>query len=199
MTVTEPVKSDSSDSVGERLLPAGILARGLAFLIDALVCLAIAVATIYGVVFATVLLVGNQNLDKIEVFADFLALLLCCLYFVFSYSSMHQASLGKKLTGLIVVTDEGMRLSKVMAIGRVLVPVTLFALGYVLMVGYIFWMSSFDQSGSTESASSSVAGATLLLLYFAFFTPYMTIFFSKQRLTLIDMICKTKVVKKRSV
>jgi uncharacterized RDD family membrane protein YckC len=34
---------------------------------------------------------------------------------------------------------------------------------------------------------------------FAFFLPYMTVFFSKNRLTLIDMLCKTKVVQKGTV
>ena len=197
MTLTEPVVSDPTTSDDEQFLPAGNLARGLAFLIDALVCLVIGIATIYVVTFISVWMMGNQHIDKIEAFADLFAVLFCCLYFSFSYSSTHQASLGKRALGLIVVTHEGLRLSRVMAIGRVLVPVTIFALGYVLMVGYIFWLTSLDQPGSTESASTRVAGASLVLIYLAFFAPYLMVFFSKKRLTLIDMICKTQVVKKR--
>jgi uncharacterized RDD family membrane protein YckC len=199
MTLTDSVNTDASVSVDLPFFPAGNIARGFAFLIDLLVCLAIAAATIYGFVFISVLVVGNKDLENIESLADLLAFLLCCLYFVFSYSSTHQASLGKKMMGLILVSHDGQRLSKVMAVGRVLVPVTIFALGYVLLVGYVFWLASYDQPGSTEAASSSVAGATLLLFYFAFFAPYMTVFFSKNRLTLIDMLCKTRVVQKRTV
>ena len=197
MTLTEPVVCDSVTPDDEQFLPAGNLARGLAFLIDAIVCFVIGIATIYVVTFISVWMIGNQHVDKIETFADLLAILLCCLYFSFSYSSTHQSSLGKRALGLIVVTHEGLRLSRVMAIGRVLVPITIFALCYVLMVGYIFWLTSLDQRGSTESSSISIASASLVLIYLAFFAPYMTVFFSKKRLTLIDMICKTQVVKKR--
>ena len=179
MSFNQSVVTDSSEALDEQFLPAGNLARGLAFLIDALVCLAISIATIYCGVFVSVLILGNEKIATIDTLASSSAILLCCLYFALSYSSSHQASLGKKLMGLVVITHDGLRLSRVMAIGRVLVPVTIFALGYVLVLGYIFWLVYSDPPGSTESSSTSVAAATLLLFYLAFFAPYMTVFFSK--------------------
>ena len=116
------------------------------------------------------------------------------IYFTIMHSSARAATWGKMAAGIVVVTIQGERLTKSQAFIRVLLQQLLPIAAYVVLA-----ISLGSMIINVEGLMATAAGI-------AFFTgfivitlgPYLAVFFSSQHQTLIDMICKTCVIKKQT-
>jgi uncharacterized RDD family membrane protein YckC len=111
-------------------------------------------------------------------------------YSTYFHSSPSGATLGKKAFDIKVVTQMGERLTKSQAFTRAL------AQSFIPLIGlFTVGLSAYEIGSLFDNSDLTI---TIILIGFLIvsFGPYMTVFFNSQRKTLIDMICRTLVVKK---
>jgi uncharacterized RDD family membrane protein YckC len=118
------------------------------------------------------------------------------LYFSLQHSGIGQATIGKRLLGLKIITDMGDRISFGLALWRSILPSIIFisiTMVYFLLVAVAWLPATFIFQ--TNQATSDFAVATLVILYvMLIFLPTALLFFNRKRKTLYDVICATRVV-----
>ena len=110
-------------------------------------------------------------------------------YLTYTQSSVKEATIGKRTTGLRILTTQGERLSPYQAFGRALLQV------FLPIVGIIF--VALSTAGLSSLFNNEAGGAIAIVGCLAVFIgPFITVFFTKNHLTVMDMICGTRVVMK---
>jgi uncharacterized RDD family membrane protein YckC len=173
------------------LTPAGNWARLGAAIIDgfALTLLGFAIIAILGGLY---FVTGSNNSSPYAAIYYLLLLPLHFAYFTYLHSSTKQATWGKQVAGIRVVKVTGEPLSASQAFIRCLVQYFLPILGYIAIA-----ISLVGAVGIFKDDGGAIAGMIVILGLIAVLVgPYITVFFNPQHQTLIDMICKTVVVKK---
>lgn len=110
-------------------------------------------------------------------------------YLTYTQSSVKEATIGKRTTGLRILTAQGERLSPFHAFGRALLQV------FLPIVGIIF--IALSTAGVSSLIDDTAGGAIAIIgCLVVFIGPFITVFFTKNHLTVMDMICGTRVVMK---
>lgn len=169
--------------------PAGHWRRFFAALLDGLI-----LAFLGGLVFALASVLGS-NAGGIKL-APALGLILWVafpyIYFTVLHAGAKSASWGKAAVGLIVVTQQGERLTKWQAFIRILLQFLLPVAAYAVL--FITFGSAFTLAN--EEMKTIMGLAIIIGVLAIMFGPFLTVFFNPQHQTLFDLICKTRVVKK---
>jgi uncharacterized RDD family membrane protein YckC len=170
------------------LIPAGNGRRLLASMID---------GAILGAIFALVAaLVGalfkGGGTEAVGAFFWTYALIsypIHIAYLTYTQSSEKEATIGKRTTGLRILTTQGERLSPYQAFGRALLQVFLPIVGFLVVI--------FSSAGISSAFNDTAGGVIAVIGCLAVFIgPFITVFFTKNHLTVMDMICGTRVVMK---
>ncbi len=173
------------------LTPAGNWARLGAAIIDsfALTLLGFAIIAILGGLY---FVTGSNNSSPYAAIYYLLLLPLHFAYFTYFHSSIKQATWGKQVAGIKVVKVTGESLTSSQAFVRCLVQYSLPILGYIaIALSFVGAIGIFKDDGAATAGLIIILGLIAVLV-----GPYITVFFNPQHQTLIDMICKTVVVKK---
>ena len=110
-------------------------------------------------------------------------------YLTYTQSSEKEATIGKRTTGLRILTTQGERLSPYQAFGRALLQVFLPIVGFLVVI--------LSSAGVSSVLNDTAGGAIAIVGCLAVFIgPFITVFFTKNHLTVMDMICGTRVVMK---
>ena len=110
-------------------------------------------------------------------------------YLTYTQSSDKEATIGKRTTGLKILTTQGERLSPYQAFGRAALQVFLPIVGFLVVI--------FSSAGISTALNDTAGGAIAIIGCLAVFIgPFITVFFTKDHLTVMDMICGTRVVMK---
>lgn len=110
-------------------------------------------------------------------------------YLAYTQSSDKEATIGKRTTGLRILTTQGERLSPYQAFGRALLQVFLPIVGFLVVI--------FSSAGISSAFNDTAGGVIAIVGCLAVFIgPFITVFFTKNHLTVMDMICGTRVVMK---
>ena len=190
--VTRPSVALKTSTIGgiqnAFMTPAGNGARFVAAFVDLL--LLVAIAIVLALVLVGLYNFGDNNRNPGSwIAAHYLvsALINWC-YFINFHSSVTGATPGKRVVNIRVVTMQGERLTKYKAFIRLLcAAATPIILLLVLMAGV-----------GVMGAINQIAGDITFVVGFLAVSlgPFATVFFTKNHLTLIDMICKTRVINK---
>jgi uncharacterized RDD family membrane protein YckC len=171
--------------------PAGNWQRIGAYFLDALI-LAVAGGLVYGL--STIL--GSQDGGgKIAAVVGLLIwVAIPYIYFTICHSSDKSATWGKSAFGIMLITDQGEKLTRVQAFVRVLLQ-NLLPIA-ALVVFFITVGGSF--SLANEEMKTTIGMAIIFGVLFISLGPFVTVFFNDRHQTLFDLICKTRVIKKTS-
>ena len=170
------------------MTPAGNGARFVAAFVDFL--LLAAIATVLALLLVGLYNFGDNNRNPGPWIAAYylVSVLIHWCYFINFHSSVTGATPGKSVVNIRVVTMQGERLTKYKAFIRSLcAAVTPIMLSLVVMFG------AGGISAINQIAGDIISGVGLLAVFFG---PVATVFFTKNHLTLFDMICKTRVINK---
>ena len=170
------------------MTPAGNGARFVASFVDFL--LLAAIATVLALVLVGLYNFGDNNRNPGPWIAAYylMSVLIHWCYFINFHSSVTGATPGKSVVNIRVVTMQGERLTKYKAFIRCLcAAATPIILSLVVMFG------AGGISAINQIAGDIIFGVGLLAVSFG---SVVTVFFTKNHLTLIDMICKTRVINK---
>ncbi len=181
----------SASGMVRSMAPPGYWQRLVAYLIDFLI-LTVGPAIAIGIL-KVPFLIGGFRADGVW-FATMTILLFFTIplaYETFFVGSKMQATPGKLITRLIVVTNYGGRLSQWHAFLRFLAKVFVPFVGIFLVALGVIGIVGIDKPSYGATFTVVLAGWLLLVL-----GPYMSVFFTPDRLTVFDMICKTRVVSK---
>jgi len=108
-------------------------------------------------------------------------------YLTYTQSSDKEATIGKRTAGLRIVTTQGERLTPFHAFGRAAMQVFLPIVGFLVVV--------LSSAGVSSALNDTAGGALAIIGCFAVFIgPFITVFFTKNHLTVMDMVCGTRVV-----
>ena len=110
-------------------------------------------------------------------------------YLTYTQSSDKEATIGKRTTGLRILTIQGERLTPYQAFGRAALQVFLPIVGFLVVI--------FSSAGISTAFNDTAGGLIAVIGCLAVFIgPFITVFFTKNHLTVMDMICGTRVVMK---
>lgn len=118
--------------------------------------------------------------------------LLPFVYFTLFHRAPNGSTPGKRLFGLKVVMQSGEGLTTITAFVRVFLTL-LVPIGGILVLGSAAIIPATSDLPSLQFMGGLVAVMAILICLLG---PYATIFFTAQRLSIYDMICKTLVIKK---
>jgi len=177
------------------LTSAGNGSRIIAYFIDLLIVMAVGIVSLIPFSLLTSAVAGDAKIWMGGLFWIFW-FLIPVFYFTYFHSSKFQATFGKRAVDIVIVTLDGNRLSAAQSFIRALTPLLITILGYLAL---------FVGVGGTALIFRGEGGPTLIGL-FAFvgivvvwLGPFITVFFNTKRQTVIDIVCKTRVVQKAGV
>ena len=170
---------------------AGNWARLFAYVIDVVGFILV------GVIFASVLGISirwstpSVDINSLKALGNLSAWVVLVLYFTIFHSSKLQATPGKLAAGLRIVTLDGKSVSFARAFARSLLTIGVSFLGVVVMA-LLLWVFSYGQR------SPAPFNITLAVLcgFVTWYAPYLMLFFNKDRQTLFDRVCRTRVIKR---
>jgi len=190
----EPIKTNTDQTINSAtstisgIEPASRLKRFFAAIIDGVIVGASG-ALIPILIIATMV---NLTSEMQDITYSALSFLVGLLYYSVLHSSQKQATFGKQLCNIKIISENG-TVSFWLAAARAILP-TIFILGAGATMGLlsvpIFLMS--------ESSSVMQGGAITLitiLIIGVLIGPYISILIRDDRKSLYDLICKTQVVK----
>jgi len=172
--------------------PAGHLKRLLAALIDSALVALIAGVPI-GVAYA---ILGNKEAadspNPLMVVMILASLIVPYVYYTVLHGSGRQATVGKNVMGLILVTTHGEQLTKLKAFIRIILTALLPVAGIALL-----GVSALGVATRWHETLYESIGVALGLGFLAVYVgPFITVFFNPRRQTFFDMLCGTCVIKK---
>lgn len=172
-------------------VPAGNWARLFAYVID-VVCIVIAVLVVAFVLGISIAWSApNIDLNSSKALGSLSAWAVLVLYFAIFHSSKLQATPGKLAAGLRIVTVDGQGVGFARAFGRALLTLAVYFLGAVVMA-LLFWVFTSDQ----RSPAPFHFALAVLCGFVIWNAPYLMLFFNKDRQTLFDRVCRTRVIKR---
>lgn len=172
-------------------VPAGHWRRLGASCIDALI---VAIASGIPIASAYFFMQAKRETGDINIVAV-LAILISIVapytYFTVLHSSDRSATYGKTAMGLILVTTQGERLTKIQAFVRVVLTALIPVIGLVLLGSSALGIAVQYK----DDIQPSLIVAFIIGIFASCLGPYLTVFFNTKRQTLFDLICKTCVIK----
>jgi len=174
------------------LAPIGSPAKHLPRLIAAIIDSALSQGTVYAAVIALSLFGTPQTPVAIFALNLVLGLTISTLYYSLQHSSKSQATLGKRLMGLKLITLKGERVSLGLAVLRSMLPSIIFVTGTALFVVIATPMVLLAE-GAPELQINAVAAFVVIYLVLLF-VPLLMVFGNAAHRTLYDLICKTRVI-----
>jgi len=175
---------------GDHKVLAGRWPRLFANVIDTfLVALASSVVSALGNLVSTQGATGEALYGGILVLSS---ALLPFFYFTYFHRGPNGSTLGKRLFGLKVVMQSGAGLSTITAFVRVFLTLIV-PVGGILVLGGAAILPAASELPSLQLMGGLVAVMAIMICLLG---PYATIFFTDQRLSIYDMICKTIVIKR---
>jgi len=176
----------SNIAANHLLMPASNGRRFIAAIIDGAILSAIfaLVAAIVGALFKDI---GTSALGGFFWTYGSISYTINIAYLTYTHSSDKEATIGKRTTGLRILTKQGERLSPFLAFGRAMLQVFLPIVGLLIVA-----LSSASLSSAfndTAGGSIAIIGSLVVLI-----GPFITVLFTKDHLTVMDMICRTRVV-----
>ena len=121
--------------------------------------------------------------------------LLPFVYFTLFHRAPNGSTPGKRLFGLKVVMQSGEGLTTITAFVRVFLTLLVPVSG-ILVLGSAAIIPAMSDLPSLQFMGGLVAVMAILICLLG---PYATIFFTAQRLSIYDMICKTLVIKRGAI
>jgi uncharacterized RDD family membrane protein YckC len=171
------------------LAPAGHWPRLIAAVIDAvIVSLLAGVPSGLAIAFAAS---GSGGWSLVNVVLILVSIIAPYAYFTILHSSPRRATFGKSAMGLVLVTVQGEKLSRVQAFIRILLVALVPLIGILLFTLSITGIATQAKTGLGDS----IAIALILGFLVVYLGPFLMVFFNPNRQTLFDVICKTCVVK----
>ena len=168
--------------------PAKHLPRFFAAIIDSV----LSQGAVYIAALAVSLFGNPQTPEAIFALYFILGFIIYNLYYSLQHSSTSQATVGKRLMGLKLVTLKGERVSLGLAVLRIILPSIVFISGTAIFAIVATPMVLLAE-GAPElqiGAMSAFVAIYLVLL----FVPLLMVFGNTAHKTLFDIICKTRVI-----
>ena len=190
-SIIQPISS-RSNSVGITFEPAGNFKRFIAAMIDGLIVgilSAVPISLSYGSVAASS---PTSGPNLLLIMMTLVSIVIPYAYYTILHSSSERATWGKRVMGLMVVTVQGERLTKLQAFIRIILTALLPIAG-LLVLGLSTAGMLQQYKNELQDSIFIAAGLGALFIYVA---PFAMIFFNTSRQTLFDMICKTCVIKR---
>lgn len=113
-------------------------------------------------------------------------------YFTVMHASDRQASWGKSLMSLTIMTLQGERLTQMQAFTRILLQSVIPVTGLVVLAMSVGGFAGSGNKGMESAALGAGAIGILVILI----GPYLMVFFNPQHQSLYDRLCKTCVVRR---
>lgn len=135
---------------------------------------------------------NDLGLNPFLIVAILLSMTMPYVYFTLMHSSEAMATIGKQSMGLIVITTQGEKLSRLQAFIRIIITALLPIAGLLLLVVAAAGLAS----RFNEGLHASIGVATAIGLLLVYFGPFCTVFFNSRHQTFFDMVCKTCVINK---
>lgn len=176
---------DNSASIGN---PAKHLPRLIAAIIDSV----LSQGAVYVAALALSLFGAPQTPEAIFAIYFILGLIISTLYYSLQHSSKSQATVGKRLMGLKLITLKGERVSLGLSVLRIILPGIIFIAGTAL-----FAIIATPMVLLAEGAPDLQAGAisAFVVIYLVLiFVPLLMVFGNAAHRTLYDIICNTRVI-----
>ena len=182
--------------------PASRFKRFLAVIIDSLIFMifvSLPLRTLLGILFHKDLLsyISEIYTYQHDYVFDICNQCLWLIYFVFFESSKHQATPGKKLFNLLVVTKDGKQLT----IFKALYRYTMYLLPAIPI--FILFLVYPERYGNIDLVNASIETffiftAVYIIIIVMSLIWYLPIFFTKERKCVHDMISSTRVYAKKT-
>ena len=182
----QAIKNTTSSAAG--IEPADLLNRFFAFIIDGII-VAASGALIPILILATM---SNLTSEMQDITYSALSFFVGLLYYSILHSSEKQATFGKQVCKIKIVSESGM-VSFWLAAARAILP-TIFILGGGATLGLLS-VPIFVMSESSSAMQGGAITLMVLLVIGLLIGPYISIFMRDDRKSLYDLICKTQVVK----
>jgi len=170
---------------------AGNWARLFANIIDVVFYLLVAMLVAFMLGMSIGWSIPDVDVNSVEALGNLSVWVVLVLYFALFHSSKYQATPGKLAAGLRIVTLDGNKVSFGRAVGRACLTIGVYLLGLIAMV-FLVWVFA-----SGKQTLAPVDWTLAFLCGFVIWnTPYLMLFFNRERQTLFDRICRTRVVKR---
>jgi uncharacterized RDD family membrane protein YckC len=171
--------------------PAGHVPRFFAYIIDIIIVTIF--CAIVGAILGFLSPTSFSNQSSTELISSSISIVIVTLYFALLHSGSKGATFGKQICNIQLVNENGI-IPFWLAVVRAILP-TILSIGFVVVLGLLMspLFIAFDGMGDLN--------VILLILFSMIFlivmlSPYWIIFTNDHRKSMIDMICKTRVVKK---
>lgn len=187
-----PVNPATPSAVGRKWVAAPHGSRFMAAFIDYFLLL---VATgILSIIASLAGFVGDNapGVKLVAILAILVSIGIPYAYFTIMHASDRQASWGKSLLGLTVITLQGERLTRMQAFSRILLQSVIPLAGVVIV---LISVAGFASGGSKDMESAALAAALVAVLAVSL-GPHLMMFFNPQHQSLYDVLCKTCVVRR---
>ena len=188
--ITPPSTTQPTNQLQSNFYPSPYLKRFTAAIIDYLIVLFCTIIPIAIAQLITPPLNNTNDLMLLRVLFVLVSIFLPYAYYTLMHSSEKQATYGKVAMKLKIVTVQGERLTRIQAFIRVMLTAIIPIIGLLLLVFSAAGMSSQYKTDLQPSIGISIF-ITALVIYLG---PFAMIFFTSQRQTLFDLICKTLVI-----
>lgn len=168
--------------------PAKHLPRFIAAIIDSV----LSQGALYMAALALSLISSPQTPEAIFALYFFLGLIISTLYYSLQHSSKSQATIGKRLMGLKLITLTGERVNPGLALLRAILPSIIFVSGTAIFALVVTPMILLAE-GAPELQIGAMS-AFLVIYLVLIFVPLLMVFGNSAHKTLFDIICKTRVI-----
>lgn len=195
---------DSSSSQLSNLMPGtpsldlhistldGNSAKHLPRFIAAIIDSVLSQGALYIAALVLSLISNPQTPEAILALYFFLGLIISTLYYSLQHSSKSQATVGKRLMGLKLITLTGERVSPGLAVLRAILPSIIFVSGTAIFALIVTPMLLLAE-GAPELQIGAMS-AFLVIYLILIFVPLLMIFGNVAHKSLFDIICKTRVI-----
>ena len=141
----------------------------------------------------TLSLIGNpQTPEAIFALYFILGMIIQTLYYSLQHSSTSQATVGKRLMGLKLITFTGERVSLGLAVLRIILLSVIFISGTAIFAAMATPMVLLAE-GAPELQIGAMSAFFVIYLVLIF-VPFLMVFGNAAHKTLFDIICKTRVI-----
>jgi uncharacterized RDD family membrane protein YckC len=180
----------STNQLQTNFYPSPYVKRFAAAIIDYLIVVFCTIIPIAIAQLITQPLSNSNDLMVLRVLFVLVSIFLPYAYYTLMHSSEKQATYGKIAMKLKIVTVQGERLTRIQAFVRVMLTAIIPIIGLLLLVFSAAGMSIQYKTDLQQSIGVSIF-ITAIVIYLG---PFAMIFFTAQRQTLFDLICKTLVI-----
>lgn len=187
-----PYASVSSTGFGAPRLAQGIPAEHLPRLLAAIIDSVLSQGAVYIVILVLVQILSPQAAPGTLAATFIAAMVVATLYYSLQHSSVSQATVGKRLMGLKLITLSGEPVSFALSVWRAVLPSIIF-----VSATAIFGAAAFPiimLADNAPQVQTSATSSFFVIYILMIFVPVLLVFGNPERKTLFDFICKTRVI-----